>query len=136
MKKSDVKVSRTGVVSATQQVPPVYFDGITVHLYEDVEEEPRNYSFHAREAGYIAEDMCVHIAKQLGIGAISFPIFALRRMRDDLWLAPNEVVTFEDGMTTDEFRFRIRFVLPNDQIRRLLDSDPVTFAYLFLQVNN
>jgi hypothetical protein len=111
-------------------------NGITILLYDDFHFDNSSSNFIEiidYDKSYIVEKLCQKAAVHLGIGTVTFPMFAMFDLRRDVWLAPNTHV----HCSKDESRllvFRVRFMPSPRAIVNVIFVDDLNAAkYLFLQ---
>ncbi|XP_046425755.1 tyrosine-protein kinase hopscotch isoform X1 [Neodiprion fabricii] len=77
---------------------------------------------------WTAEDLCIKVCKQIGIGPVARHLFALRNRSTKLWCASGQKLEIKDKLKLD---FRLRF--KPSSIQRLKQIDIKAYDYYFLQ---
>ncbi|XP_067002399.1 tyrosine-protein kinase hopscotch [Anabrus simplex] len=98
---------------------------ISVHVY--VDNDVRRLSIQSSTS---AEDVCIELSKQLGIGPVARHLFALRLHGSKIYLSPN--CPLVAGSVNAEYDFRLRFKVPNSD--KLEKVDIKAYDYYFHQV--
>ncbi|XP_012263583.2 tyrosine-protein kinase hopscotch [Athalia rosae] len=76
---------------------------------------------------WTAEDLCIKVCRQIGIGPVSRHLFALRNRSSKLWFPPGHKLENEKA----KFDFRLRF--KPSSIQRLKQIDAKAYDYYFHQ---
>uniref|UniRef100_A0A8C9VZU5 Tyrosine-protein kinase n=1 Tax=Scleropages formosus TaxID=113540 RepID=A0A8C9VZU5_SCLFO len=84
---------------------------LTVHLYYDRHNKQRCASLSYPPGEYVAEEICIHAAKECGVTPVYYNLFGLMRESDGIWFPPNHVFRLETS-AEESVLFRIRFYFP------------------------
>ncbi|XP_069675687.1 tyrosine-protein kinase hopscotch [Periplaneta americana] len=79
-----------------------------------------------------AEDVCIEVSKQLGIGPVARHLFALRLHGSRIWFNPG--LRLSEARTNSEYDFRLRYKVPS--LSRLRKVDIKAYDYYFHQARN
>ncbi|PNF35397.1 hypothetical protein B7P43_G01732, partial [Cryptotermes secundus] len=79
-----------------------------------------------------AEDVCIEVSKQLGIGPVARHLFALRLHRSKIWFNPG--LRLSETRANAEYDFRLRYKVPS--LSRLKKIDMKAYDYYFHQARN
>ncbi|XP_034935206.1 tyrosine-protein kinase hopscotch [Chelonus insularis] len=78
--------------------------------------------------GWTAEDLCIAVCKQIGIGPVARHLFALRNKSNRLWFSPAYRFEVQEKI---KLEFRLRFKPAN--LQRLKSIDYIAYNYYFHQ---
>ena len=79
-----------------------------------------------------AEDVCIAVSKQLGIGPVARHLFALRLRGSKIWFNPG--LKLSAARASSQYDFRLRYKVPS--LPRLKKTDIKAYDYYFHQARN
>lgn len=125
------------LVSKSEEAAEALPAGIIIHVYGDIATpaDDLRVLFPHQGEGYIAEDVCVRIAQNFNIGALTFHLFALARPDLSAWLPPNHRIQTSPNETL-EYVFRVRYKPHEDNFPSIIankSGNREAFEYYFLQ---
>lgn len=110
--------------------------GIVIHYYSKggLPGEKEKLVIKNYGSTFIAEQLCLDIARSLNIAPLTFHLFSLAKLDLSVWLAPNTKIKCSEASGV-EYVFRMRLV-PLQKIDKLVAIDQEAFTYFYLQCRN
>lgn len=108
--------------------------GIAIELYHDhgAAENDKRLLFKQYDKDFLAEELCLEVAKRLGITPVSFHLFGLFDPHSEIWLPPNATITCrKEVLTSYTFRLRLYPQVGPELLSKRFDRE--AFNYFFLQ---